>query len=132
MRKDIQAMESGQDFPGAVPHPPHPGETLKDEVILPLGLSVAEAAERFGMSHADLSHVLDAKAGISPDLALRLEHAGISTARAWLALQASYDLWCAKGGNASGPVLDDLLARMDPETFHDPVDFGPPVGKEAE
>lgn len=112
--------------------PPHPGETLKDEVILPLGLSTAEAAERFGIPHADLSNVLDGKAGISPDLAVRLEHAGISTARAWLAMQARYDLWCAKDGNAPGPALDDLLVRMEPETFHDPVDFGPPVGKEVE
>lgn len=125
-------MESGQDIPGAMPHPPHPGETLNDEVISPLGLSVAEAAEQFGMSHADLSNVLNGKAGIGPDLALRLEQAGISTARAWLAIQASYDLWSAKGGNVPGPTLEDLLARMEPETFHDPVDFGPPVGKEVE
>lgn len=76
--------------------PPRPGETLKDEVIAPLGLSVAEAAERFGMSHVTLSHVLDGKAAISPGLALQLEQAGVSTARAWLAMQANYDLWCAR------------------------------------
>jgi len=131
MRKDIFSARDAKS-PTQMHAPPHPGETLKDEAISPQGLSAAEAAERFGMSYADLSNVLDGKAGIGPDLALRLEQAGISTARAWLAMQASYDLWSAKGENAPGPALDDLLARMEPETFHDPVDFGPPVGKEAE
>ncbi|WP_395398191.1 HigA family addiction module antitoxin [Novosphingobium sp. BL-8A] len=77
-------------------NPPHPGKTLKDEVIAPLGLSVTEAAERLAMSRVALSRVLNGKAGISPDLALRLEQAGVSTARAWVALQANYDLWCAR------------------------------------
>jgi addiction module HigA family antidote len=76
--------------------PPHPGTTLQDEVLLPLGLSVTAAAKQFGITHEALSHVLDGKAAISPDLALRLEQAGVSTARAWLAMQANHDLWCAK------------------------------------
>ena len=76
-------------------NPPHPGEILKEEVIAPLGLSVTEAAERLSMSRVALSRVLNGKAGISPDLAVRLETAGASTARAWLAMQANYDLWQA-------------------------------------
>ncbi|GAB4361101.1 MAG: HigA family addiction module antitoxin [Gammaproteobacteria bacterium] len=76
-------------------NPPHPGEILKEEVIAPLGLSVTEAAERLSMSRVALSRVLNGKAGISPDLAVRLEKAGASTARAWLAMQANYDLWQA-------------------------------------
>ena len=55
-----------------------------------MGLSVTEAAGRLAMSR-----VLNGKAGISPDLAVRLEQAGVSTARAWLAMQANYDLWQA-------------------------------------
>ena len=47
------------------------------------------------MSRVALSRVLNGKAGISPDLALRLEEAGVGTARLWVNLQANYDLWVA-------------------------------------
>lgn len=73
-------------------NPLHPGELLRDDVIAELGLSVTETAQRLGMSRVALSRVLNARAAISPDLALRLEMAGVSTARAWLAMQANYDL----------------------------------------
>ena len=74
---------------------PHPGEMLRETVFEPLGLSVTEAAERLAMSRVALSRVLNGKAGISPDLALRLEQAGASTARFWMNLQSNYDLWLA-------------------------------------
>lgn len=77
-------------------NPPHPGELLKEDVITALGLSVTETAERLGMSRVALSRVLNGRAAISPDLALRLEMAGVSTARAWLAMQVNYDLEQAK------------------------------------
>ncbi|MDO3442213.1 HigA family addiction module antitoxin [Agrobacterium sp. V1] len=72
--------------------PVHPGELLREEVITALQLSVTETAERLGMSRVALSRVLNARAGVSPDLAVRLERAGVSTARAWLAMQSNYDL----------------------------------------
>jgi len=74
-------------------NPPHPGELLRDEVIEALDLSVTEAASRLAMSRVALSRVLNGKAAVSPDLAVRLEQAGVSTARAWLAMQTNYDLW---------------------------------------
>jgi len=74
---------------------PHPGELLREDVLVPLGLSVTDAAERLAMTRVALSRVLNGKAGISPDLALRLEKAGVSTARFWVSLQANYDLWRA-------------------------------------
>lgn len=77
-------------------NPPHPGELLRDEVIEALNLSVTETANRLAMSRVALSRVLNSKAGISPDLALRLEQTGASTAQAWLAMQANYDLWRAR------------------------------------
>ncbi len=77
-------------------HPPHPGELLREDVIGELGLSVTEAAHRLAMSRAALSRVLNARAAISPDLAIRLEQAGVSTAQAWLGMQANYDLWFAR------------------------------------
>ncbi|EJF85273.1 HigA family addiction module antitoxin [Candidatus Bartonella washoeensis] len=73
-------------------NPPHPGELLREDVIVELGLSVTETAERLGMSRVAFSRVLNGKAAISPNLAIRLEMAGVSTARAWLAMQTNYDL----------------------------------------
>lgn len=74
---------------------PHPGEILKETVLEPLNLSVTEAAARLAMSRVALSRVLNGKAGISSDLAVRLEIAGVGTARFWINLQANYDLWLA-------------------------------------
>ncbi|QBB71064.1 addiction module antidote protein, HigA family [Pseudolysobacter antarcticus] len=75
---------------------PHPGELLREDVLKPLALQVTEAARRLGMSRVSLSRVLNGRAAISPDLAVRLERAGVSTARAWITLQANYDLWLAE------------------------------------
>ncbi|MFB9955400.1 HigA family addiction module antitoxin [Cellulomonas denverensis] len=72
--------------------PVHPGEILREDVLAELGLSVTTAAERLGVSRVSLSRVLHGRAAISPSLAIRLELAGVSTARAWLAMQAAYDL----------------------------------------
>ena len=73
-------------------NPPHPGVLLREDVLVPLGLAVTEAAARLGMSRVALSRVLNSRAAISPGLAIQLERAGVSTARFWLALQANYDL----------------------------------------
>lgn len=72
--------------------PPHPGELLREDVLRPLGIEVTEAAQRLGMSRTTLSRVINGRAGISPDLAVRLERAGVSTARFWMMLQANYEL----------------------------------------
>ena len=72
--------------------PVHPGEVLREDVVADLGLSVAEAASRLGISRVTLSRVLHCHARVSPNLAVRLEQAGVSTARAWLAMQSAYDL----------------------------------------
>lgn len=77
-------------------HHPHPGQTIKAMVFDPMDLSVTEAAERLAMSRVALSRVLNGKAGISPDLAIRLEMAGVSTTVFWMGLQSSYDLWLAR------------------------------------
>lgn len=77
-------------------NPPHPGALLREDVLEPQKLTVTEAAKRLGMSRVALSRVINEKAGISTDLAIRLELAGVSTARAWLTMQASYDLAQAK------------------------------------
>lgn len=71
---------------------PHPGEILRQDVLKPLRLSVADAAACLGMDDDGLCRLLSGEAGISPELATRLEQAGVSTARFWLKLQSNYEL----------------------------------------
>jgi len=70
--------------------PVHPGEILREDVLADLGLSVGEAASRLGISRVTLSRVLHGHARVSPNLAVRLEEAGVGTARA--AMQSAHDL----------------------------------------
>mgnify|MGYP006200860587 CR=1 FL=1 len=77
-------------------NPPHPGETLLEDVLPALGISIAELARRLGFARESLSRVLHGHAPISPDLAVRLELAGIGKARTWLGVQTDYDLWQAR------------------------------------
>lgn len=62
-------------------HPPHPGEIIREDFFAPLGLSMTEAANRLAMPQTVLSRVLNGKASVSLDLAVRLEQAGASTAQ---------------------------------------------------
>lgn len=76
-------------------NPPHPGEVLRDGVFTDTGMTVTEFAERIGTC-VSLSRVLNARAGISADMAVRLAAALGGSAESWLHLQASYDLWQAQ------------------------------------
>jgi antitoxin HigA-1 len=82
---------------GRMFNPPHPGETLREDVLPELGLTVTQAATELGINRVTLSRVLNGKAGISIDLALRLE-AWLDgpTAESWLRGQLAYDLWQAE------------------------------------
>jgi antitoxin HigA-1 len=88
-------------------NPPHPGLTLRDDVLPALGLTVTDTAQQLGIARVTLSRVINGKAAISADLALRLEAwLGLERggdARVWLALQSAYDLWQAeKKAKATG------------------------------
>ena len=72
--------------------PPHPGRSVKENCLEPLGLNVTEAATVLGVARHTLSRVLNGHAGISPVMAIRLEKAGWSTAEFWLRRQTAYDL----------------------------------------
>lgn len=76
--------------------PTHPGAILREDVLPELGLSVSAVAERLGVSRVTLSRVLHEHSAISPNLALRLEVAGFSSARTWLAMQSAHDLAAAR------------------------------------
>ena len=75
---------------------PHPGEVLKELCLEPLGLSITEAAEALGVSRKTLSSILNGRAGISPEMAVRLSIAFETTAESWINLQSQYDLWLAE------------------------------------
>lgn len=76
--------------------PPHPGEILRDLCLGPLALSVTDAAKALGVSRKTLSAVLNGRAGISPEMAVRLSIAFDTTAESWLNQQVQYDLWLAE------------------------------------
>ena len=82
--------------------PPHPGEVLRCLCLEPLGLTVTEAARALGVSRKTLSAVLNGRAGISPEMAVRLSRAFGTSAESWLAQQAQYDLFAAER------ALDDV------------------------
>ena len=77
-------------------NPPHPGEILRELCLQPLGLTVTEAAKALGVSRKTLSGILNGRAGISPEMAVRLSIAFNTTAESWLNQQLQYDLWQAE------------------------------------
>ena len=77
-------------------NPPHPGEVLRELCIEPLGLTVTEAAAGLGVSRKTLSAILNGRAGVSPEMAIRLGRAFETSAESWLNQQTQYDLWVAE------------------------------------
>lgn len=80
----------------AVHNPPHPGGIVKRQCLEPLGLSVTRAAEGLGVTRQALSDLVNEKAGISTEMAIRLSKAFGSTPETWLGMQMAYDLWQAR------------------------------------
>lgn len=76
-------------------NPPHPGEVLQDVILGAAGLSVSEFAKKLRVSRVALSRVVNGRAGVKADMALRLAAALGGSAESWLWMQASYDLWQA-------------------------------------
>ena len=93
---------------GRMFNPPHPGLTLRDDVLPALGLSVTEAAQQLDVARVTLSRVLNGHAAISPEMALRIEAwLGVERggeARLWLAEQGAYDMWQAEQRLKSKPL----------------------------
>jgi antitoxin HigA-1 len=116
--------------------PPHPGKIIREECLLPLGLSVAAAARILGVGRKSLSTLINGRSRLSPEMAIRLSKAFGSQPETWLGMQMEFDLWHAEqrasrfkvkslfGSNAGSvrvrrgvdltrPVLDET---MDAET----------------
>ena len=73
-------------------NPPHPGLSIRQDCMEPLGLSVTEAARRLGVSRKQLSSIVNGRSGISPEMAIRLDRAFGGGATTWHQMQAAYDL----------------------------------------
>jgi antitoxin HigA-1 len=73
-------------------NPPHPGLSVRHDCLEPLGLSITETAKKLGVSRKQLSDIVNARSGISPGMAIRLDRAFGGGAETWLRLQAAYDL----------------------------------------
>jgi antitoxin HigA-1 len=88
--------------------PPHPGLTLRDDVLPTLGLSVTDAAQQLCVTRVALSRVLNGRSAISPEMALRLEawlgEENGGAAHLWLAEQAAYDEWQARKALKAKPL----------------------------
>lgn len=78
-------------------NPPHPGEIIRDLCLEPLGLTVTAAARALGVSRKTLSELLNGRAGVSAEMAVRLSMALGTSAESWLMQQAMYDLHQARG-----------------------------------
>lgn len=89
--------------------PPHPGLSVRHDCLEPLGLSVAEAANRLGVSRRQLSDLVNGHAGISPEMAIRLDKAFGGGAETWYRLQAAYDL--ARAMEKAGEIRVERIER---------------------
>ncbi len=76
----------------AMSNPPHPGEIVRFDCIEATGISITAAAEALGVTRQALSNLVNGTAGISPEMAIRLEKAFGGTAEHWLRMQVAYDL----------------------------------------
>ena len=76
--------------------PTHPGEIIKEEYMKALRLTVTSLADRLGVSRKTLSTIVNERAAVSPDMALRLSRAFSTSPELWLNMQKSYDLWTAE------------------------------------
>ncbi len=73
-------------------NPPHPGRVVRQDCIEPLGLTITEAAKALGVTRQALNNLVNGKAGISPEMAVRISKAFGGSAEMWLRLQMNYDL----------------------------------------
>ena len=93
-------------------NPVHPGEVIREACLKPLGLSVTDAAEGLGVTRKALSELLNGHSSVSPEMAVRLEMAGWSTAETWLKMQLQCDLWTAK--QRAGSIKVTKFATLEP------------------
>lgn len=90
-------------------NPPHPGAIIKELCLVPLGLTVTDAAKALNVSRKTLSGIINGKAGISPEMAVRLSIAFNTSSESWLNQQSQFDLWQAEQRRSEYAVERILL-----------------------
>ena len=91
-------------------NPPHPGLIIKELCLVPLGITVTDAAKALGVSRKTLSSIINGKAGISPEMAVRLSIAFNTSSESWMNQQSQYDLWQAEQHRSELQVSKLLVA----------------------
>lgn len=92
-------------------NPPHPGRIVRHECLEPLGLTVTAAAKHLRVTRQALNNLVNEKAGVTPDMAIRLAKAFGSSPEVWLGLQADYDL-----AQAERKAARLAIARLNPRS----------------
>ncbi len=90
-------------------NPPHPGLSIRHDCLEPLGLSVTDAAARLGVSRKHLSEILNGHAGVSAEMAIRLDKAFGGGAETWFRLQAAWDF--ARALKGAGRIKVERVSR---------------------
>jgi antitoxin HigA-1 len=96
-------------------NPPHPGESIRTLCFEPLGISITEAAKALGVSRKMLSQVINGRARVTPNLAVRLAKAFKTTPESWLNQQIHYDLW-QEAQNCDLRLVQCLVQNEKPES----------------
>lgn len=99
-------------------NPPHPGSLVRCECLESLGLSVTEGAKVLGVSRQALNNLVNCKAGISPEMAIRLSKAFGSTPETWLRMQMNYDLAQARKREGEITVTRVMVPAHDNNGLH--------------
>jgi addiction module HigA family antidote len=93
-------------------NPVHPGRVVRHDCLEPLGLSVTEGAKVLGVTRQALNNVVNGKAAISPEMAIRLAKAFGSTAETWLRMQLAFDLAAARKDESKIKVRRQHLEEL--------------------
>ncbi len=86
----------------------HPGEMIKEMYMKPLKLTVTSLAVSLGVSRKTLSTIINERAGVTPDMALRLSRAFSTSPELWMNMQQGYDLWVAENGDSDWQKVEPV------------------------
>ncbi|MBE9008375.1 HigA family addiction module antidote protein [Fortiea sp. LEGE XX443] len=96
--------------------PRHPGGLIKRQYLEPLKITITDFADIIGVSRKTVSEIVNERASVSPDMALRLSVALQTTPELWLNLQQKYDLWCAANESEFWKEVAPLDVKAQPES----------------
>lgn len=111
-------MSESETVSGPMFDPAHPGELVRHECIEPLGLSVTAAAKALGVSRKTLDNLVNGRAGVSPEMAVRLATAFGGSAQSWINMQSAYDLAQVRKREA------EIKATVTPQPLREPDPSG--------